>query len=218
MAAVAGVAVGDGVSVAAVAVVAVGDGVSVEAVDGVSVAAVAVAGVAVGDGVSAAEVAVVGAGVSVGDGVSVAAGVSAGVASAAVAANGDADAPDEVAAVSVGGSQAASDSAKTAPIRTSAAVRPNPFEILEMMKPSVGDRFNGFRLSAISERAAAKSAARMGHCITKRLRVLSESGFTGLAGFSGFRYARRPSFATTANPAKGNKGERLPLEDAPVES
>lgn len=94
----------------------------------------------------------------------------ASAASAAVAADGDADAPGETAVVSVGGSQAASDSAKTAPIRTSAAVRPSPSDILGMMKPSVGDRFNGFRLSAISERAAAKSAARMEDCITKAIR------------------------------------------------
>ena len=35
---------------------------------------------------------------------------------------------------------------------------------------------------------------------------LSESGFTGLAGFSGFQFARIALFAITGNPAETNGG------------
>ena len=43
---------------------------------------------------------------------------------------------------------------------------------------------------------------------------LSESGFTGLAGFSGFQFALLALFAITANHAKTNMNERLPVKDA----
>ena len=43
---------------------------------------------------------------------------------------------------------------------------------------------------------------------------LSESGFTGLAVFSGFRFARLAIFAITENPAKTNADKRLPIKDA----
>ena len=43
---------------------------------------------------------------------------------------------------------------------------------------------------------------------------LSESGFTGLAGFSGFRFANPALFAATGNPAKWNMDERLPSKNA----
>ena len=48
--------------------------------------------------------------------------------------------------------------------------------------------------------------------------VLSESGFTGLAGFTGFRFARLALFAVTGDFAKTNSDERLPLENEPDES
>ena len=47
---------------------------------------------------------------------------------------------------------------------------------------------------------------------------LSESGFTGLAGFSGFRFAQLAVFATTEDSDKTNTDERLPLEDELAES
>ena len=45
-------------------------------------------------------------------------------------------------------------------------------------------------------------------------RVFSESGFTGLAGFSGFRFAQIAIFAITENPAKTNTNKSLPIKDA----
>ena len=42
--------------------------------------------------------------------------------------------------------------------------------------------------------------------------ALSESGFTGLAGFSGFRFVHLALFAIAVNPAKTNRDERTPLE------
>ena len=47
---------------------------------------------------------------------------------------------------------------------------------------------------------------------------LSESGFSGLAGFSGFHFARLAVFAITGNPAKTNADERLSVKDEPDES
>ena len=47
---------------------------------------------------------------------------------------------------------------------------------------------------------------------------LSESGFTGLAGFSGFHSAQVEIFAINGNPAKTNLEERLPIKDEIVES
>ena len=38
--------------------------------------------------------------------------------------------------------------------------------------------------------------------------------FTGLAGFSGFRFVQLALFTITENPAKTNMDERLPVEDA----
>ena len=47
---------------------------------------------------------------------------------------------------------------------------------------------------------------------------LSESGFSGLAGFSGFHFARLAFFAITGNPANTNTNKRLPVKDEMVES
>ena len=47
---------------------------------------------------------------------------------------------------------------------------------------------------------------------------LSESGFSGLAGFSGFRFAQTSIFAITGNRAKMNTDERLPIEYESAES
>ena len=47
---------------------------------------------------------------------------------------------------------------------------------------------------------------------------MSESGFSGLAGFSGFRFAQPALFAVTGNPDKTNVDERSPLKDEPAES
>ena len=47
---------------------------------------------------------------------------------------------------------------------------------------------------------------------------LSESGFSGLAGFSGFHFAQRAVFAITGNPAKTNADENLPIKDELAES
>ena len=47
---------------------------------------------------------------------------------------------------------------------------------------------------------------------------MSESGFTGLAGFSGFRIARLALFDATINLAKPNVGKRFPVESARSEN
>ena len=47
---------------------------------------------------------------------------------------------------------------------------------------------------------------------------LSESGFSELAGFSGFHFAQLAVFAITGNPAKTNVDERLRIKDEPDES
>ena len=47
---------------------------------------------------------------------------------------------------------------------------------------------------------------------------LSESGFSGLAGFSGFRFARLALFAINEIPAKTIADERLQPKDEMVES
>ena len=54
--------------------------------------------------------------------------------------------------------------------------------------------------------------------VTRASAALSESGFSGLAGFSGFHFSQLTLFAKTGNPAKTNRDKRLPTKDAIVES
>ena len=51
-----------------------------------------------------------------------------------------------------------------------------------------------------------------------RAGISSESGFSGLAGFSGFRFAQLAFFTITGNLAKTNANERLPIKDELAES
>ena len=49
-------------------------------------------------------------------------------------------------------------------------------------------------------------------------RLCRNRGFSGLAGFSGFRFARLAVFAMTENPVDTNGDERLAIKDEIVES
>ena len=143
--------IGNCAAVSEVADAGVAVGVSVAVGDG----AVAAAGADIGAAAGAVAGVAVGVGVAVGDGAAVATGAGAGDGAAAMAGTvGDADAPAKtgVSSGSGGGSQAASDSATSAPIRASAAARPSQFAVWEMMKPSDDAGFNVFRLSLVRNR------------------------------------------------------------------